>query len=147
MKNNKISRVCVWKALTNNNFSSISSNYKNNNSLSLSYISKNIKTLNFFAFSLIELSIVLIIIGLLVAGITGGQSLIKSAKIRAFMNELNGYKQAVSSFYVAKDRLPGDLNNLGTIGQDSGQTYTTSSFSAPYNVKVPSLYSAPFIDL
>ena len=112
-------------------------------------ISKDIKNSisNFFAFSLIELSIVLIIIGLLVAGVTGGQSLIKSAKIRAFMNELNSYRQATSSFYASKDRLPGDLNNLGTVGFESGQTYTTSSFSSPYNVKAPNEQSAPFIDL
>ncbi len=111
--------------------------------------SKDIKNSisNFFAFSLIELSIVLIIIGLLVAGITGGQSLIKSAKLRAFMNELNGWKQAVSTFYASKDRLPGDLNNLGTMGYNSGQTYTTSSFPEPYNVKAPNTDSAPFIDM
>ena len=41
------------------------------------------------AFSLIELSIVLIIIGLLVAGITSGQSLIESAKVRKVINEIN----------------------------------------------------------
>ena len=35
---------------------------------------------NFLGFSLIELSIVLIIIGLLVSGIIGGESLIRNAK-------------------------------------------------------------------
>ena len=34
-------------------------------------------------FSLIELSIVLIIMGLLIAGVTGGASLIKSAQLRS----------------------------------------------------------------
>ena len=41
------------------------------------------------AFSLIELSIVLMISGLLVGGITGGKSLIESAKIRNVINEFN----------------------------------------------------------
>ena len=125
-------------------------NIKNQNILKDINISTNQETSklsNFFAFSLIELSIVLIIIGLLVAGITGGQSLIKSAKLRAFMNELSGYKQAVYTFYASKGRLPGDLNNLGTMGRSSGQTYTSSSFPAPYNTTVPNEYSAPFIDL
>ncbi len=67
-------------------------------------------------FSLIELSIVLIIIGLLVAGITGGQSLIESAKIRAFINELNSYKTAINTFYLARGRLPSDKYNKGCFG-------------------------------
>jgi len=60
------------------------------------------------AFSLIELSIVLIIIGLLVAGITGGASLIKSATLRAVMTEARNYNTAVNSFYVAYNAYPGD---------------------------------------
>ena len=105
---------------------------------------------------MIELSIVLIIIGLLVAGITGGQSLIESAKIRAFINELNGYKQAVAIFYANNYRYPGDLNDDGYIGRcDAGtgcvsEKYTASSFPAPYNVSVSGdSYGqrGPFIEL
>ena len=58
-------------------------------------------------FSLIELSIVLIIIGLLVAGITGGASLIKSAELRSFMSEARNYQTAVNAYYTATGELPG----------------------------------------
>ena len=81
-----------------------------------SFIIKNKES----GFSLIELSIVLIIIGLLVAGITGGQSLIESAKARAVMNEARGYMQAVNTYFAAKGRLPGDPENTGKMGINSG---------------------------
>ena len=119
-------------------------NYKNQNFIKF-------KINNILAFSLIELSIVLIIIGLLVAGVTGGASLIESAKIRALSNEINNYKQAYFTFRVAKDRAPGDLNNSGMIGLYSGQTYNTNSFPDPYNSNtkngIPNEISAPFVDL
>ena len=113
---------------------------------------QNKKISKALAFSLIELSIVLIIIGLLVAGVTGGASLIQSAKTRALINELNGYKQAVYTFKAAKDRLPGDLNSSGKIGYLSGQVYTEDSFPAPYNTKgngydIPTPITGPFVDL
>ena len=60
------------------------------------------------AFSLIELSIVLIIIGLLIAGITGGASLISNSTLRAVMGEARGYAVAVNSFYAQYNALPGD---------------------------------------
>ncbi len=79
------------------------------------------------AFTLIELSIVLIIIGLLVAGITGGASLIKAAELRAVMAEARDYKIAANAFFTKYDALPGDYdviigtvvagNNDGTINQ------------------------------
>ena len=52
------------------------------------------------AFSLIELSIVLIIIGLLIAGITGGASLIKSSELRSVMGEARGYAVSVLRLHV-----------------------------------------------
>ena len=80
------------------------------------------------AFSLIELSIVLIIIGLLIAGITGGASLIKSATLRAVMTEARNYNTAVNSFYVAYNSYPGDYTvnfasgvATGYIGDGDGK--------------------------
>ena len=58
-------------------------------------------------FSLIELSIVLIIIGLLVAGITGGSSLIKSAELRAVMTDIRNYQTAINAYYTSRGELPG----------------------------------------
>lgn len=60
------------------------------------------------AFSLIELSIVLIIIGLLIAGITGGASLIKSSELRSVVVEARVYAAAVNNFYSRFNGLPGD---------------------------------------
>ncbi|MBM3579393.1 MAG: prepilin-type N-terminal cleavage/methylation domain-containing protein [Alphaproteobacteria bacterium] len=67
------------------------------------------------AFSLIELSIVLIIIGLLIAGVTGGASLIKSSELRAAISEARGWATAVNGFYNQYQAFPGDyINSVGT---------------------------------
>ncbi len=104
------------------------------------------------AFSLIELSIVLIIIGLLVAGIIGGKSLVENAKLKSMMNEVRNAKQGLNTFFVLKGRLPGDLNGDRKIGYLSGETYDSSSFPAPYDGSndeygIPNLLSAPWVDL
>ena len=104
------------------------------------------------AFSLIELSIVLIIIGLLIAGITSGQSLIEIARIRTLINEFRYYEQSLYSFKLIKDRLPGDFNGSGKIGRGSRQGYNENSFPSPYNENIgfygiPTEDTAPFVDL
>ncbi len=95
-------------------------------------------------FSLIELSIVLIIIGLLVAGVTGGQSLIESARVRAVINEIENIKRGVNTYYVAKGRLPGDPTNTGIMGSwDNDYDFSTDSDYGSYvNVS-----NAPFVDM
>ncbi len=93
------------------------------------------------AFSLIELSIVLIIIGLLIAGVTGGASLIKSSELRAAMGEARGYAVAVNGFYAQFNALPGDyktaVNGSGTAGSTNGANskieYYASDASGSYN--------------
>ena len=75
------------------------------------------KRLNVLAFSLIELSIVLIIIGLLVAGITGSASLIETTNVQSFVNKVYDWKRNINTFYSLKGRLPGNISNSYYIGE------------------------------
>ncbi|MBU6338679.1 MAG: prepilin-type N-terminal cleavage/methylation domain-containing protein [Rickettsiales bacterium] len=79
------------------------------------------------AFSLIELSIVLIIIGLLIAGVTGGASLIKSSELRSAISEARGYAVAVSGFYSQYNALPGDYTTAVAGSAVSDTTYGLNS--------------------
>lgn len=62
-------------------------------------------------FSLVELSIVLVILGLLTGGILGGQALIRAAELRAVNTELSRYQTAVLTFRDKYFALPGDMPN------------------------------------
>lgn len=67
------------------------------------------------AFSLIELSIVLVILGLLVGGILAGQSLIRASELRAVTTEYNRWITATHGFRDKYFGLPGDIANATTI--------------------------------
>jgi len=60
-------------------------------------------------FTLIELSIVLVIIGLLVGGVLVGQDLISAAAVRAQISQIEKYQTAVNTFRVKYGYLPGDI--------------------------------------
>jgi prepilin-type N-terminal cleavage/methylation domain-containing protein len=59
-------------------------------------------------FTLIELSIVLIIIGLITGGILVGRDLIRAAELRAVISQLDSFKAAVYTFKGKYNCLPGD---------------------------------------
>lgn len=63
------------------------------------------------AFSLVELSIVLVILGLLTGGVLTGQALIKAAELRAIPTEYNKYMTAIYAFRDRYMALPGDMTN------------------------------------
>lgn len=62
-------------------------------------------------FTLIELSVVLVIIGLIVGGVLVGQDLIKAAQVRAQITQIERYNTAVNTFRVKYGYLPGDIPN------------------------------------
>lgn len=71
-------------------------------------------------FSLVELSIVLVILGLLTGGILAGQSLIRASELRAVSTEISRYQTAVYTFRDKYFALPGDMNNAQSFwGADS----------------------------
>lgn len=61
-------------------------------------------------FSLVELSIVLVVLGLLAGGILAGQSLIRAAELRAVTTEFERYNQAYAAFYDKYKESPGDFS-------------------------------------
>jgi prepilin-type N-terminal cleavage/methylation domain-containing protein len=73
-------------------------------------------------FSLIELAIVLVILGLLTGGILTGQNLIRAAELRSVTSQLEAYNAAVYTFQDKYFALPGDLTNAtdfwGSAGGD-----------------------------
>jgi prepilin-type N-terminal cleavage/methylation domain-containing protein len=66
------------------------------------------KVRNNKAFTLVELSIVLVIIGLIVGGVVGGQSLIHSARLQSVVQDFSKYTTAVNTYELQYDALPGD---------------------------------------
>jgi len=62
-------------------------------------------------FTLVELAIVLVIIGLLLGGILKGQEMITQAKIKNVVNDLNGISAALNSYQDRYRALPGDDKN------------------------------------
>lgn len=62
-------------------------------------------------FSLVELSIVLVILGLLTGGILTGQNLIRAAELRSVATEYQKNTTAIHAFRDKYFALPGDMNN------------------------------------
>lgn len=63
------------------------------------------------AFSLVELSIVLVILGLLVGGILAGQSLLRAAELRGITSSIERFTAAHYAFRDKYTALPGDMGN------------------------------------
>lgn len=59
-------------------------------------------------FTLVEIAIVLVIVGLLLAGVLKGQEMIENGRVKSAANDLNGVAAAYSSYLDRYKALPGD---------------------------------------
>lgn len=69
-------------------------------------------------FSLVELAIALMIIGIIVGGILKGQELLESARLKSILTQINEYRVATSTFIDRYDALPGDFDQAAELIQD-----------------------------
>jgi prepilin-type N-terminal cleavage/methylation domain-containing protein len=65
-------------------------------------------------FTLIELAVVMIIIGLLIGGILKGQELIDNAQVKSTVAQIKALEAAVTTFRDKYSVLPGDITNPAT---------------------------------
>ncbi len=66
-------------------------------------------------FTLVELAIVLVIIGIILGAVLKGRELINNAKAKRTLNDLRGFEALLLTFYDRYGRLPGDGDKDGLI--------------------------------
>lgn len=74
-------------------------------------------------FSLVELSVVLVVIGLIIAAIMAGGHMMQAAKVNKLISEFAGYKKAALEFKDKYNAWPGDMANA----EDSWGTYNSTT--------------------
>jgi prepilin-type N-terminal cleavage/methylation domain-containing protein len=103
-------------------------------------------------FTLVEIAIVLVIIGLLLGGILKGQEMITQAKIKNIINDFNGITAAMNSYQDRYRALPGDENTAATearwgagvaFGGDGNGVFCTGACASPTAVKYNTAAAAP----
>jgi prepilin-type N-terminal cleavage/methylation domain-containing protein len=88
-------------------------------------------------FTLIELAVVLLIIGLVLGGVVVGQSLVRQAGVRSIAADVGKYIDAIKQFQDKYGALPGDMSNATSYwGANAGgcpAPYTTTKGAATCN--------------
>ena len=80
-------------------------------------------------FTLVELAIVLVIVGLLVGGVIKGQELIKEAKIRSAVARIGDFNSGLNTFRAKYKAIPGDIKSADAFGinRPKGASATSSN--------------------
>lgn len=99
-------------------------------------------------FTLVELSIVLVIIGLLISGLLVGQSMIKATKVQSAIREVQQYSILFSNFKEMYGQLPGDTNLFANAGDKDGQIeYPGGGAQGEWYRAWQHLYEAGFVNV
>lgn len=97
-------------------------------------------------FTLVEIAIVLVIIGLLLGGVLKGQELIDNTRVKSLQNDLNGLSAAINGYRDRYNAIPGDdaaalthgwvFTAAPTAGNGDGLITGTVSLTAPSNEEI-----------
>ena len=80
------------------------------------------------AFTLLELCIVFVIIGLLIGGIMAGRTLIHAAEMQDVIQTTRNYTTAILSFKQKYNGLPGDITNATQLWGSAGGPLHTNDY-------------------
>ncbi|MBA3006494.1 MAG: prepilin-type N-terminal cleavage/methylation domain-containing protein [Proteobacteria bacterium] len=84
-------------------------------------------------FTLVEIAIVLVIIGLLLGGVLKGQELIENSKVKNAVNDLNGITAAYYGYVDRFKSIPGDDGPIATLNARGGTWATLVADGAGNN--------------
>ncbi len=96
-------------------------------------------------FTLVELAIVMVIIGLLIGGILKGQELIVTARVNKTITQIKGYTAAANLFREKYNSLPGDSQNAKM--QIPGCDTSASCFSGDGNGVLGTVDAQPWMHI
>ena len=95
-------------------------------------------------FTLVELAIVMIIIGLLIGGILKGQELVANAQVTATIAQIKGLDGAISTFRDKYSAMPGDIRNAGArLRNCTGNCIGTGTTIGNGRIDQPALGTVP----
>jgi prepilin-type N-terminal cleavage/methylation domain-containing protein len=98
-------------------------------------------------FTLVEIAIVMVIIGLLIGGVLKGQAMIQNAKVKRVSKQADEIRAAVMSFYDKYGMYPGDENidaippGTDNEGNGSGQINPAEQFEVFQDLQLAGLIS------
>lgn len=101
-------------------------------------------------FTLVELSIVLVIIGLLIGGVLVAQSMTGTAKVTAQISQLQQFDAGVMNFRTKFNAIPGDAVAFGGDGDNAIESHNAATiwndFLTAHSGEVASFWSQVFPD-
>ncbi len=94
-------------------------------------------------FTLVEIAIVLVIIGLLLGGVLKGQELINSAKVKNFATDFRNIPLFIYGYQDKFRALPGDHATAATAITGAANCVVTADTCAPGNGVINGTWNAP----
>ena len=94
-------------------------------------------------FTLIELAIVLVIIGIILGAVLKGQDLIRNARAKKLIVQTTKWEAFTWSFMDQKGRFPGDENNNGIIGDQTAPISEQTSANSAIQEILNGSYTNP----